>query len=155
MRSVGWRSALVLGLMATAGLSGPAAAQLVRNPDEVRACLCKEQAVAALDDQVKAERNTYDERRQSFEALDKQVQASRAQVNVNNPGDVDAFKRLLEQRDTAADALAGPVTKDYADIVKRYNDAVADYNSSCAGKSFDQDQLNEMKRTLACPRPGS
>lgn len=152
MRMAGWRIALVVGVVAAAGLSDRAAAQLVRDPDQIRACLCKEQLIATLDDQVKAQRRTYDEKRQAFEALDKQVQTSRAQVNVNNPGDVDAFKRLLEQRDEAADALAGPVTKGFADTVQRYNNAVADYNGSCAGKSFDPDQLNQIKRTLSCPR---
>ena len=152
MRMGGW-SAAMAALLMLAAFANPAAAQIVRAPEEIRACLCKEQGVSALNQNVQNEGRIYDEKRRSFETLDKQVQSSRAQVNVNNPSDVDAFKRLLDQRDAAADALAGPATRSYADAVQRYNQAVAEYNSSCAGKSFDADAMAAEKRTLSCPKP--
>ncbi|HZB90387.1 MAG TPA: hypothetical protein VE397_03030 [Stellaceae bacterium] len=130
----------------------PAPMEVVRAPDEVRACLCKEQAVSSLEAEVQAQKRAYDEKRQTFEALDKQVQTSRPQVNVNNPSDVDAFKRLLAQRDAAADTLDGPATASYDAAVKNYNAAVSDYNTSCAGKAFDQDVMARVKQSLACPR---
>jgi len=140
-------------VLTLAAAASPAAAQIVRSPDEIRACLCKEQSVAALNQNVQNEARAYEDKRRAFETLDKQVQSSRATVNVNNSADVDAFKRLLDQRDTAADSLAGPATKSYAEAVQRYNQAVTDYNGSCAGKSFDADAMAEQKRTLSCPRP--
>ena len=85
--------------------------------------------------------------------LDKQVQSTRPSVNVANQADVDAFKRLLDQSDRAADTLAGEATKSYSDAVARYNQAVAAYNGGCAGKSYDPDQLAELRRTLSCPKP--
>jgi phage-related tail protein len=133
--------------------AAPAAAQVVTSPDEIHACLCREQAVSTLNAEVQSQSRAYEEKRQSFEALDKQVQTSRPQVNVNNQADVDAFKRLLERRDEAADALAGPATRSYADAVQRYNQAVSEYNSSCAGRAFDPDQLAVQKRNLSCPKP--
>jgi uncharacterized protein YukE len=145
---------VILGSMvALAAAASPTAAQIVRSPDEIRACLCKEQLVSTLNQNVQGEARAYEDKRRAFEALDKQVQSSRAAVNVNNSADVDAFKRLLDQRDASADALAGPATKSYADTVQRYNQAVSDYNGSCAGKSFDADAMAEQKRTLSCPRP--
>lgn len=147
------RITLVAALAAAAaGIADRAAAQVVRSPDEVRACLCKEQLLADLKGQVQTESRTYEDKRRAFEALDDQVRTSRPQVNVSNQADVDAFKRLLEERDAAADALAGPVTKSYGDAVQRYNQAVADYNNGCAGRSFDPDQVAELKRDLTCPR---
>jgi hypothetical protein len=143
-------------LWAAAALIGAAhstSAQIVREPETVRACLCREQSVAALNDRVQGEHRAYEDKRQSFEALDKQVQASRQQVNVKNQTEVDAFKRLLEQRDAAADALAGSATQSYADAVETYNRAVGDYNSNCAGKTFDPEQMKEMRQGLVCPRP--
>jgi hypothetical protein len=147
-----WRATIAAAL-ALPGLIGVAEAQTVRDPDEVRACLCKEQSVASLNGEVQAQSRAYEEKRQTFEALDKQAQASRSQVNVKNQGEIDAFKQLLERRDAAADALAGPANQSYADVVQRYNEAVSDYNGSCAGKAFDPKQLDEMKRTLSCARP--
>lgn len=120
---------------------------------EMNSCLCQEQNVARLNDDVRNQSRTYDDTRRNFQALDNQVLSSRSQVNVNNPGDVDAFKRLLDQRDAAADTLAGNATRSYADAVTHYNQAVAAYNSSCAGKSFDSDRLAQLRRTLSCPKP--
>src|SRR5216683_3339681 len=81
-----------------------------------------------------------------------QVRTTRPLVNVANPADVDAFKRLLERRDHAADALASDATKSYSEAVARYNEAVAAYNGNCAGKAYDPDQLAELRRTLSCPK---
>jgi hypothetical protein len=93
----------------------------------------------------------YEQQRQAFEALDEAVQTGRPQVNVNNPADVAAFKRLLEKRDDAAATFAGPAGKSYAEAVQRYNQALSDYiNSACAGKAFDPDQLAAAKQTLSC-----
>ena len=54
---------------------------------------------------------------------------------------------------TAADALNGQATSSYADVVRRYNDAVAAYNNDCAGKTFDQERVTEDRRDLVCPKP--
>jgi hypothetical protein len=153
MGTGGWQWALAAAALALAVTAGAAEAQVVRAPDEIRACLCKEQSVSSLNADVQSQSRAYESQRESFEALDKAVQSGRPRVNVNNPADVDAFKRLLEKRDAAADALAGPTTKSYADAVQRYNQAVADYNDTCAGKAFDPDTLAAVKKTLACPKP--
>jgi hypothetical protein len=152
MRTGGWRVGLAAAL-ALLVAAGAAQAQVVRAPDEIRSCLCKERTVAALNGEVQAQSRAYETQRQDVDALDQSVETGRPQVNVNNPADVDAFKSLLERRDTAADALAGPVTKSYAEAVQRYNQAVADYNAACAGKAFDPDQLAAAKQTLSCPKP--
>jgi hypothetical protein len=154
MRLERWGLAVTAGLAMSAAVGvGAATAQVVNSPDAIRSCLCQEQAVANLNAEVQTESHAYAEQRQTFETLDRQVKTSRPQVNVNSPADVDAFKRLLERRDAAADALAGPATSRYAAAVQRYNRAVADYNGACAGKAFDQDQLAAEKRNLSCPKP--
>ena len=139
--------------IAVSGIATARAEDVVRAPDEIRSCLCQEQAVAALDGQVQAESRAYEDKRQAFQSLDRQVQQRRPQVNVKSQVDVDAFKRLLEQRDQAADVLAGDATKSYADAVAHYNQAVARYNGACAGKAYDPDQLAELRRSLSCPKP--
>ncbi len=149
-RRVPLPAALLAVLVAT---MGSAAAQVERSPQTIRNCLCLEQSVNGLKEGVEQQRRVYEERREAFQALDNQLRASRAKVNVANEADVEAYKRLLEQRDAAADALAGPATTTYAEAVSRYNRAVADYNAACAGKAYDPDQLAEVKRGLACPKP--
>ena len=144
---------VVAAALVLPGWTATAQAQVVTSPDEIHACLCKEQSVATLNGEVQSQSRAYEEKRQGFEALDKQVQTSRPQVNVNSQADVDAFKRLLERRDEAADVLAGAATRSYADAVQHYNQAVSDYNANCAGRAFDPDQLATQKRNLSCPKP--
>ena len=40
----------------------------------------------------------------------------------------------------------------YDDAAERYNQAVATYNATCAGHSYDEVVLRQAKATLACPR---
>jgi hypothetical protein len=152
MEMRGWRSALIAALVLPVTAGAPAA-QTARSGDEARACLCQEQLLSSLNNDVQAQSKAYEEKRQVFEALDKQVQTQRPQVNVKSQADIDAFKQLLERRDAAADALNGQATSSYADVVKRYNEAVAQYNNNCAGKAFDPDRLGQERRDLACPKP--
>jgi hypothetical protein len=141
---------MLLGL----GSAGPASAQEVLHaPDAIRSCLCQEQSVSALAAQVLQQNGVYEERRKSLEALNEQVRTQRPQVNVNDPQAVDAFKRLLDQRDQAADAFAGPVTHGYADEVAHYNQTVAAFNSQCGGKAYDPEVLAQVRSNLSCPRP--
>jgi hypothetical protein len=148
-----WQIGVTAWLLLSGLTAGASAQELVRAPEQIRGCLCQERSVGALNAEVQTQSRGYEEKRQSFQTLDKQVQATRPSVNVANQADVDAFKRLLDQRDRAADTLAGDATKSYSDAVARYNQAVAAYNGGCAGKSYDPDQLAELRRTLSCPKP--
>jgi hypothetical protein len=147
----GWRVALAMALSCVGGWAW--AQEAVHSPEQIRSCLCQERSVAALNTEVQNQSRSYEEKRQAFQQLDKEVQAMRPRVNVNDRSEVDAFKRLLERRDAAADALAGDVTHSYTDAVSRYNQAVVSYNGSCAGKAYDPDQLAELRRNLSCPKP--
>jgi hypothetical protein len=60
------------------------------------------------------------------------------------------LKRLVAKPYGAADTLAGPANRSYAETVQRYHQACCAYNSSCAGKTFDPDQLAAAKQTLSC-----
>jgi hypothetical protein len=148
-----WRVAAVMATTLLGPVGGAGAQELVRSPEQIRDCLCGEQSVAALNTEVQNQSRLYEDKRQAFQQLDQQVQAARPRVNVNNKAEVDAFRGLLARRDAAADALAGEVTRSYADAVTRYNRAVGDYNGGCAGKAYDPDQLAELRRNLSCPKP--
>jgi hypothetical protein len=152
MRTGRWQIGVTLGLMLSGAIASAAAQELVRAPERLRGCLCQERSVGALNAEVQTQSRAYEEKRQAFQALDKQVQTTRPSVNVANQGDVDAFKRLLERRDRAADALASDATKTYSDAVARYNQAVAAYNGTCSGKAYDPDQLAELRRSLSCAK---
>jgi len=155
MRAGRWRVALAMAMAITlSGMgSGVRGQELERSPEQIRGCLCQERSLAALNADVQSQSHLYEDKRQAFQQLDKEVQTARPKVNVNDRSEVDAFKRLLERRDAAADMLAGEATRNYSDAVTRYNQAVAAYNTGCAGKAYDPDQLAELRRSLSCPAP--
>jgi hypothetical protein len=148
----GWSALIAAPVLLVVTEAAPAQTAVLRGDDEVRACLCLDQRLPALNGDVQAQRRAYQEKQEASAALEKQIQIQRALVDVNNPAEVDAFKQLLGRRDAAADALNGQ-TSSYADVVRRYNEAVAQYNDNCAGKPLDPDAKARVSRNLVCPKP--
>ncbi len=148
-----WAGARLGMLLASATAAAAAAQEVVRSPEQIEACLCKEQAVSTLAGKVSEQNRLYEEKRKALDALDKEVQTRRTEINASNPAEVDAFKHLLDERDHAAESFAGEVTRNYSEMVTRYNEAVAAYNASCAGKAYDPDQLDDIRSNLSCPQP--
>lgn len=144
--------AAVTALLGLTGLV-PASAQLLSDPEAIRACLCDERQMMTLSEEMHQQQRLYEERRQALQKLDEEVRARRASIDVYNDAEIDAFKRLLNQRDQAADEFAGAVTQSYAQAVNRYNQSVAVYNNNCAGKSYDPTRLAEVRQNLFCPKP--
>lgn len=140
-------------VMASAAVTSAEAQTVLTQAGDIRACLCLQQSVTALDGEVARQRQAHEQQRQQVEALDAEVNAQRSRIDVNNFDQVQAFKHLLEQRDKAAADFAGPVTASYADAVARYNAAVNRFNGSCAGKAYDQAVLAQVQAGLSCPVP--
>lgn len=144
-------NALAIGLL-SCGAIAPASAQVVSDPNMIRSCLCEQQFVMDLRDGVNSRRQALESSQRSQAGLANQVETRRAQINVYDNAEVDAFKQLLQERDTAVAATAA-ATKTYDDAAERYNQAVAAYNASCAGHSYDETVLRQVQATpLACPR---
>ena len=144
---------IAAALMLTGPIGAADAQKAMRDPEAIKTCLCKEQQVSDLNNELLSQSSAYEAKRQALEDLDKQVQTARPLVNVKNQAEIDSFKQLLARRDEAADALAAAANQSYAEAVKRYNDAVSDYNASCSSKAFDPDQVAEIKRSLSCAKP--
>ena len=153
---VRYRGAMFGSLVATLVVAAPGplgAQELVRDPGAIAACICSEQRVAALSDELAKSRSRYEERRNALAQLDAEVESRRPQVNVTSQSDIAAFKTLLARRDDAEAQFAGEVTKSYADSVQGYNAAVASYNGTCAGKALAPDVASQIRPTLSCPKP--
>jgi uncharacterized protein YukE len=153
MRILGWWGAVLAATTLPGWAQGVAAQEVEHAPDRIRDCLCQEQSMADFNTEMLNQRKAYDDQRQLFQQLDQDVQTARPRLDVNDPNAVDAFKRLLDRRDAAQQAFSGDVTRNYADAVTRYNQAVTSYNASCAGKTYDADQLAAVRRNLSCPKP--
>ena len=143
--------AVALGLL-SCGAIAPAAAQVVNDPNTIRSCLCEQQLVLGLQEGVSSRRQALESSQRSQASLANQVDTRRAQINVYDHGELDAFKQLLQQRDAAIGATAD-ATRTYDDAAEGYNQAVAAYNANCAGRSYDDTVLRQVQAApLACPR---
>ena len=144
-------SALAGAVMA--GFAASVSAQVVTDPTLIRSCLCEQDSVTALRDTVQERQQNYDQSQKALASLVNQAATRRAQINVYNDGEVQAYKQLLAQRDAAQTAFAGATTDSYEAAVERYNAAVANYNSRCAGRSYDQTVVTQVRLTQSCPKP--
>ena len=64
---------------------------------------------------MKAEHRAYQAKRDEVDLLNKEAEEARGRVNVNNQDDVEAFRQLLDKRDTAALELSNRLQPRYAD----------------------------------------
>src|SRR5258708_27882846 len=92
MRAGRWQFGVTLWLTLSGANAGAAAQALVRAPEQIRGCLCQERSVGALNAEVQTQRRAYEEKRQAFQALDKQVQTTRPSGHVAYPAHLHAFK---------------------------------------------------------------
>jgi len=136
-----------------ASLTPPVSAQVINDPTLIRSCLCEQDMVAGLRDAVQERQQNYDQSQKALASLTNQAATRRAQINVYDEGEIQAYKQLLAQRDAAQTAFAGDVTGSYDVAVKRYNDAVANYNARCAGRSYDQNVVTQVRLSQSCPKP--
>jgi hypothetical protein len=135
-------------------LASPAMAQqtLLRSPQDISRCLCQNRAIDELKAAMDRQFRVYEESRQRYAALEGQVDAVRVRMNVQDREQVEAFQRLLDERDAARAQFQDQATPAYAATVDHYNGAVAAYNSMCAYAVFDPTVLAQVQQSLYCPR---
>ena len=143
----------MLALTATASLATPADAQvLLRSPQQIAQCLCQNRVVDELKVVLDQQWRVYEEARQRYAALEGQVESIRTTMNVHDREQIEAFQRLLDERDAAEHAFQDQATPAYNAVVQRYNSAVETYNGSCAAAVFDPIVLAQVQHALYCPR---
>jgi hypothetical protein len=149
------RRLAICGITALASIAASTASsaqqQVLRAPDQIRACLCTQQSLAHQASQLAVQRQDYEDQRRQVEKLDADVASQRPQVQVNDASSVAAFRQLLERRDAAQQNFANTVEPQYAALVAAYDQRVAAFNRSCSGNAYDPNVLAQVQQSLACP----
>lgn len=150
-----WKRAFGLGLLA---LLGPALAEAQvpppvppPEPSEISACLCLQQAVAALSADMNSKKQALDGVTHQLADLDAQLARDRAAVDINSPDSVARYKALLERRDSTYRQSIGQVHTDATQATARYNARVNEYNARCANRPFNSALVAEIQAHLMCP----
>ena len=123
----------------------------VTDPAEIRYCLCAHQSVMTLGAQVDAETKHHQAVQDRLAALDQQLTQSRGNVDVNQNGQVDAYRRLVEEREKTMAEFTYDLTPRLQKLVASYNAQSQAYNASCTTRSLDATTLEMVKADLACP----
>jgi len=126
-------------------------AGMVTDPAEIRYCLCAHQSVTTLGAQVDAETKHYQAVQDRLAALDQQLTQSRGNVNVNQNDQVDAYRRLVEEREKTMAAFTYDLTPRLRKLVALYNAQSQAYNVACTTGSLDATTLAMVKADLVCP----
>ena len=123
----------------------------VTDPGQIGYCLCAHQSVTTLGAEVDAETQKHQAMQERLAAIDQQLTQSRGNVDVNQNTQVDAYRRLVEEREKTMAAFTYDLTPRLQKLVARYNAQSQAYNASCTSRSMDQATLETVKASLVCP----
>jgi hypothetical protein len=138
-------------LLASAAVPRAGAAEVLHEPDAIRACLCLDRSVTTLSDRLDQESRAYDDQKKALAALEDRAAGARRQIDPADKAQRDALVRLLDERDAAVRHFAEVSTPQYNDIVGRYGAAAEAFNRACGDKSYDWAVLQQVQDGLTCP----
>jgi len=149
-----WRSmGIGIGAIAVAlGAAGTQAQIVLRSPRDIAVCLCQDQTVSNLRDEMELQKQVYETSKSEYDALAAEAERQYAELNINDSDAIAAYRQLLERRDVAEANFKLEAAPTYAAVVARYNQAVQSYNATCSGKAYDPDALAAAQNGLYCPR---
>lgn len=145
---------LIFAVAAIAASTGPAASQqrVLNSPQEIARCLCQEQAIDTLRQQMDAGKAAVDREKAEIDAMDREIAQQKARVNPNNETSVEVFKTLLDQRDAKWDRLKMVTEMSYLEANDHYNTAVVGFQASCGGTLYNLEALAIAKSNLVCSK---
>src|SRR5262245_40371057 len=150
MRWIGSHLATVLAFAVFVPGPPGAEAQVLNDPAEINACVCLQQASAALAAEKDAKSEALAMVDRQLADLSAQLDTEKPRVDVNSPDSVSRYKMLLQRHDAAYGQL-GPAQAASAQAVDRYNTRVDEYNRRCAGRPFNSELVAQIQARPNCP----
>jgi hypothetical protein len=140
-----WTSAVATGLTAISllAVSGAIAQDpntpRILSPEETRQCIC-------MSDRIDAVRAETDPLEQEFKRLDDLVERARPDVNIDDPAEVDSFRRLYGRREALRQQLQAQRNSELSGVISRYN-------QQCANQRMLKLNVDAVRADPnACPR---
>ncbi len=121
---------------------------VISNPQQIGSCLCIEAQYKALDNQVTAKKSVYTQAVSQRAGLDAQLAAGKAAPA--SPDQVNMIRQVSEKRIDLQKQINDQYIPDLQTATRQYNDVVAQYQQSCAGKSFDTEITARLQSNLQC-----
>lgn len=119
--------------------------------EAVRDCLCREQQVKGLREEVAAKRAAYDAAHGRLEALQRDIDNSRRTMDPNDNIQVQLLAEQIQQRDMLRSSIQQNEYPALQGPLSRLNAAVAEYNQLCADRPMRKIDVEAAQSGLQCP----
>jgi hypothetical protein len=141
---------LAAALLAGPLLASGALAQAIP-VEQVRDCLCREQQVKSLREEVAEKRAAYDAAHSRLEALQRDIDNTRRTMDPNDNIQVQLLVEQIQQRDLLRTQIQQNEYPALQDPLGRLNAAVNEYNQLCAGRPMRKIDIEAARANLQCP----
>jgi hypothetical protein len=140
----------ILLLAASVLAPRPAAAQQALTVDQIRSCLCEQQALTVLRQRTDAAKATYDERTQREDRLTQQINQMQASIGANDLSAQDQLRELLDLRGRVSRDRLQTALPAWQQATRNLDAVVQDYNAKCLKPMYKMD-AERAQANLTCP----
>jgi|SRR5882724_4709287 len=141
-----------LALFLTMGMvQGRANADSFMSPDEVRDCLCREQALQSMRQENDALQAQLNDARAQVQDLQTKIDNMRKTMNPNDNASVRTLSEMISQRDALNNQYRATVFPQAWAATSKLNTAVDEYNQRCTGRSMRNIDVENARNNPACP----
>jgi hypothetical protein len=149
-------SFVLLGIGLLAALDGPAAAQSASQAltvDQIRACMCEEQTIGRLRQDLATSQAAYDDRNAQIQRLSQKIQMLQATMDPNDTSAQDQLGELIDLRARVEQQLYEQELPRLQKSTRALNGEVADYNGKCVGRPIYETDQAAANKDFSCPKP--
>ena len=137
--------------LTVAAAQGRALAADAMTVDEIRDCMCREQALQTLRQDTGVQQTRYNDSRAQLQSLETQIANMRKTMNPSDDTSVQILAEMIRQRDTLTNQIRTSVYPQTQDAVTKLNAAVAEYNQRCTQRPMLKTDVDAASKSLSCP----
>lgn len=142
----------LLGLalaISSRALAQDASSNLFLSPEDTRECICLEDQVNGMREELDASKQASEGVAAEFARLDTLVEQARDSIDVNDEAEVDSFRRLFNRREELRQQLS-VASRPYDQLIGRYNRIAMTYNSQCANRKMFKVNVDAARADPQC-----
>ena len=118
--------------------------------EQIRDCICQEQALEALSSRVSAASGGYNQRQQELQSIEQQLADLQRTATPGDPQAVSQSQALIDRRNLLRDQLRG-ASRPYQTLAQDYNQRAEQYNATCTKLPMLSFDVATAKENLSCP----
>ena len=119
--------------------------------EEVRTCMCLEEAMAARQQEMDLRGGIFRERESELERIGMEIEVKRAAMDPDDPQAIADLKALIERQQTLRQLMRRDIQPSYRDSLAAFNAVSAAFNEQCAGRRLYKPQVEKLQGNLQCP----